>query len=954
LKTLLAVYTGLLGRAEAVQEKAVLQWVESERKKHKAPVAYWLKKKIITENLFGVDIMEEAVEIAKLRLFLALVASAERREHLEPLPNIEFNLMHGNSLIGLLHVDPKNFDTRIRTNGDQDRMPLVHEPTAKDLGFAVESKTAPTTKEKVGAHLAEKRAKKYDELLREKNRLVDLYRRSALDFEDLTALKQSIESKKADARTILNKLLLDEFRGLGIQFQQAKWDNQAEEEGKPEKRRIQIEDIQALQPFHWAYEFDEIIVNRGGFDVIITNPPWDVFEKSDKEFFLRYEPTIQKNKLRLEDWIEQRDTFLKNRDVREAWLEYLSSYAHQAEWFKAAPQYQNQTTIIDGRVAASKNDFYKLFLEQTVNFLKKDGRCGAVISGGFYNNKGASQIRRMLFETTTVTSLVGFENRKRIFEGVDSRFKFFVLTFRRNGPTTDFHAAFMRHNVSDLATFPAASAVKVDYSSIAKYAPDTLGLIEFRSSVDANIFIKLTRFPPFRPTDADHRFPSLHYELNLTLDNKLFERAPAKGRVRLVEGKVFHQFDDHWENVRYWVRERPARIKLIATRRRALKSVVKEAELELDLDKQKLNLGCDSYRLAFRDVARNTDLRTMIATVLPRGVFCPHTVALERVYEPYVDEGQKLHANNCPLDDKRRCVLAVFFNSFVLDYLVRLQVTAHLSFFYVYNLSLPSIGPNTSVFHQLAERAARLIGTTGDFNDLLKKVFGDKATYESHGVHDERERLKLRAEIDAMVANLYELSEEEFAHILSTFPLVPTDIKTLTLDTFRATLPTADDKAVRALIEGRETDKVELKEGAAYSKQRNQKSPDMIRKVLREVVGFLNSGGGNVFLGVTDAGKVVGIADDIHHADSKKKNRDGYELFLRNSIGGKLGTIHSSNCKISFHKIDNLEVCRIFVPASLAPVYLDGDLIIRDGTSSRQLNAQETSTYISQHSPVPN
>jgi predicted HTH transcriptional regulator len=87
----------------------------------------------------------------------------------------------------------------------------------------------------------------------------------------------------------------------------------------------------------------------------------------------------------------------------------------------------------------------------------------------------------------------------------------------------------------------------------------------------------------------------------------------------------------------------------------------------------------------------------------------------------------------------------------------------------------------------------------------------------------------------------------------------------------------------------------------------------------------------------------------MKHADPKKENRDGYELFLRNSISGKLGTIHSSSCKISFHKIDNLEVCRIFIPASPTPIYLDGNLIIRDGTSSRQLSAQEAGDYIAQH-----
>jgi hypothetical protein len=54
--------------------------------------------------------MEEAVEIAKLRLFLSLVASAETVDDLEPLPNVDFNIMSGNSLIGLIRVDDQRFD----------------------------------------------------------------------------------------------------------------------------------------------------------------------------------------------------------------------------------------------------------------------------------------------------------------------------------------------------------------------------------------------------------------------------------------------------------------------------------------------------------------------------------------------------------------------------------------------------------------------------------------------------------------------------------------------------------------------------------------------------------------------------------------------------------------------------------------------------------------------------
>lgn len=61
---------------------------------------YFILKSIIVSNLFGVDIMEEAVEICKLRLFLKLVAQIEDVGELEPLPDIDFNIRAGNSLVG--------------------------------------------------------------------------------------------------------------------------------------------------------------------------------------------------------------------------------------------------------------------------------------------------------------------------------------------------------------------------------------------------------------------------------------------------------------------------------------------------------------------------------------------------------------------------------------------------------------------------------------------------------------------------------------------------------------------------------------------------------------------------------------------------------------------------------------------------------------------------------------
>jgi hypothetical protein len=66
---------------------------------------YFIYKSIIINNLFGVDIMEEAIEICKLRLFLKLVAQVDTVKKIEPLPDIDFNIRAGNTLVGYANLD---------------------------------------------------------------------------------------------------------------------------------------------------------------------------------------------------------------------------------------------------------------------------------------------------------------------------------------------------------------------------------------------------------------------------------------------------------------------------------------------------------------------------------------------------------------------------------------------------------------------------------------------------------------------------------------------------------------------------------------------------------------------------------------------------------------------------------------------------------------------------------
>ncbi|MCZ6672193.1 MAG: ATP-binding protein, partial [Verrucomicrobia bacterium] len=109
MKTLINLYAAIIGKIKFLHDRNLSSWLSQAEREHKS-LSYFIKKRIITDNLYGVDIMEEATEIAKLRLFLALVASAESEDQLEPLPNIDFNVLTGNSLIGLMRVTEEDFE----------------------------------------------------------------------------------------------------------------------------------------------------------------------------------------------------------------------------------------------------------------------------------------------------------------------------------------------------------------------------------------------------------------------------------------------------------------------------------------------------------------------------------------------------------------------------------------------------------------------------------------------------------------------------------------------------------------------------------------------------------------------------------------------------------------------------------------------------------------------------
>ena len=482
-------------------------------------------------------------------------------DELEPLPNIDFNILPGNSLIGLMRVDEKEFDRRNPPNMFQ---------------------------------------KSYHQLVDEKRRQLETYRHMTQFTEELQFLRDEIEKGRQQAYASLNDLLLNEFSRLEIKYEQATWDEKKGQEGKPKKRAVQLPDVEALQPFHWGYEFDEVMNTRGGFDAIITNPPWETFQPDGKEFFSKYSPIITKKSMTVADFNAEVSKLLVNPQIRQEWQDYQGGFSYQRGFFRFSHQYENQVPIIDGKRHGKDVNLFKLFVEQTYNLLRPGGLCGIVIPSGIYTDLGAMKLRELLFNHTQITSLFCFENRKEIFEGVHRSFKFLVLTFEKGGKTMEFHAAFMRHDVSELADFSQNGGVTLDVDLIRKLSPDSLSVMEFKNVRDVNTARKMSHHPILGEQVDDKWQLELHREFNMTDDAYLFQTSYQPGSQPLFEGKMIWQFTHTLSEPRYWIDTEKGRKALLGK-----------------MSDHGQVLGYQKYRLAHRSVASNTNERSLICTIIP-------------------------------------------------------------------------------------------------------------------------------------------------------------------------------------------------------------------------------------------------------------------------------------------------------------------------------------------------
>ena len=252
--------------------------------------------------------------------------------------------------------------------------------------------------------------------------------------------------------------------------------------------------------FHWDLEFPDIFYDDSarrkenpGFDGVVGNPPWQIIKPNINEFFsplYDLKNTKQKFSMLTKN---KKNKFIKecldDKKIKDSYDLYNRYYEKQMKYFNSG-SYQYQSSIVNGKKQSSDLNLYKLFIEKSYAQLDKNGLCGFVIPSGIYSDLGSKGLREMLFHNTEIKSLYSFINRKRIFEDVDSRFKFCLIVFVRGGSTNKFLASFYLEDISALQNHKKI-AYYYDVKHIQTMSPNSLSFLECKNESEFAILKKL-------------------------------------------------------------------------------------------------------------------------------------------------------------------------------------------------------------------------------------------------------------------------------------------------------------------------------------------------------------------------------------------------------------------------------------------------------------------------------
>jgi hypothetical protein len=397
----------------------------------------------------------------------------------------------------------------------------------------------------------------------------------------------------------------------------------------------------------------------------------------------------------------------------------------------AVSRFVRESGIYDKLGDAHANS-YQLFVDRSLSLLRRDGgRLGLVVPWGLAADHGSARLRRRLLARCDVGTMISFDNRDGLFP-IHRSLRFLLFTSTSGRATARISCRFGERDPAILDRLTRdANTLTIAPALLRRVSGEGLAFPDIRSPECLSLLERMHAAWPAL-TSAEGWNVTFSRELHASDDRRRFDAVTqppwSTNEWPVIEGKHLHPFQ---------VRVSDARFVVAPQHWEAVRARVP---------------GLMRHRLAYRDVSSATNRMTLIAAIVPPHVVTTHTLFCLR----------------SPLDLEAQHALCGLMNSFVANYFVRLRVSTHVTLASLDHLPMPTPGPWTG---ELAELAASL--------SMASDSWAPHQPYEAV-----RATAAVAARLQALAARAYEITPDEFRHILSRFPLVGEEEKAAALEAF--------------------------------------------------------------------------------------------------------------------------------------------------------------------------
>ena len=501
---------------------------------------------------------------------------------------------------------------------------------------------------------------------------------------------------------------------------------------------------------HWPLAFPQVFA-RGGFDVVLGNPPWERMKLKEQEFFASRSPEVAtaSNKAARDKELQR----LQAAPVGSPERAVFEEFVFEKRRSDAAAEFCHSPARFPLSGVGDVNT-YALFTETIFKVTSLAGRAGVLVPTGIATDESTKDLFAAIINANRLVSLFDFENRDGLFPAVHRSYRFVLMTLGQQS-VADF--GFFLAQAEDLRD--ARRLFKLSSADFQTLNPNTRTCPIFRTAYDAEITKAIyNRIPVLElegsSLQADRWNVVLRRMVHMAMDAALFESSPSQDSYPVYEAKMMHQYDHRWATYAAADHSVPARASrdLSMSEKESAKCTVLPRYWMKPSDLRRWFNDFPSDRnwlIVWRKICRSTDERTLIATVLPKSG---------------VGDSLLLWLFPEEMEAAKAAAFLGAANSIIVDYATRQkQGGTNLSNYHMRQIPFPP--PSSFADADLSFIVPRVLELTYTAHDLAAWA-RDLGYSGLPFLWDVDRRALIRAELDAWYANAYGLTRDELRYVL--------------------------------------------------------------------------------------------------------------------------------------------------------------------------------------------